>query len=92
MIWSLLSQLGVEIFGLNVISIFLRTDENERDRSVAPLVIEEIVFIFIFITAGFVYIMIGSGRSVGGATMQKAAISNNQESHVCSNAGMAPLI
>jgi len=89
-IWSLLSQLGVEIFGLNVISIFLKTDENERDRSIVLLVIEEIVFIFI--AAGFVYIMIGSGRSVGDATMQKAAISNNQESHVCSNAGMAPLI
>ena len=90
MIWSLLSQLRVEIFGLNVISIFLKTDENERDRSIALLVIEEIVFIFI--AAGFVNIMIGSGRPVGDATMQKAAISNNQGSHVCSNAGMAPLI
>ena len=89
-IWSLLSQLGLEIFGLDVISIFLKTDENEGDRSIAPLVIEEIVFIFI--AAGFVCIMIGAESSVGGAAMQKAAISNNQEIHVCSNAGMASLI
>ena len=89
-IWSLLSQLEAAIFGLDVSSIFLRTDENEGDRSIALLVIGGIVFTFI--AAGFVCIMIGAESSVGGAAMQKAAISNNQEIHVCSNAGMASLI
>ena len=66
-IWSLLSQLGAAIFGLGVISIFLKTDENERVRSIALLVIGGMVFTFI--AARFIYIMIGAGSSVGGAAM-----------------------
>ena len=66
-IWSLLSQLGAAIFGLGVISIFLKTEENERVRSIALLVIGGMVFTFI--AARFIYIMIGAGSSVGGAAM-----------------------
>ena len=62
-----MSQLGAAIFGLGVISIFLKTDENERVRSIALLVVGGMVFTFI--AARFVHIMIDSGSSVGGAAI-----------------------
>lgn len=36
-IWTVLSQIGGAIFGLEIISIFPRKDENERIRSTALL-------------------------------------------------------
>lgn len=66
-IWTLLSQLGAAIFGLGVISIFLKTEENNVVRSTALLIIGGMVLTFI--AARFVYLILGAGSSVGGSAM-----------------------
>ncbi|MGC6464881.1 MAG: hypothetical protein ACON5N_04790 [Akkermansiaceae bacterium] len=65
-IWSLLSQLGAALFGLSIISIFQRSDENERVRSIALIVIGGMVLTFI--AARFAYLMIG-GASAGAGSL-----------------------
>lgn len=66
-IWTLLSQLGAAIFGLGVISIFLKDSENERIRSTALLLAGGMAFTYI--AARFIYLIIGAGSSVGGSAM-----------------------
>ena len=65
--WTFLSQVGAAIFGLGVIRIFLKQDENEHVRAVALLVIAGMVLAFA--AARFIYIMVGAGSSVGGSAM-----------------------
>jgi len=66
-IWTLLSQLGAAVFGLGVISIFLKSDENDRIRSTALLIIGAMALTFI--AARFIYLVIGAGSSAGGSAM-----------------------
>lgn len=65
-IWTLLSQLGAALFGLSIISIFQRPDENDRVRSIALIVIGGMVLTFI--AARFIYLMIG-GASAGAGSI-----------------------
>lgn len=64
-IWTFLSQIGAAIFGLGVISIFLKEEENNVVRSTALLIVGGMVFTFI--VARFIYMMIGAGSGTGGA-------------------------
>lgn len=54
------------LFGLSIISIFQRSDENERVRSIALIVIGGMVLTFI--AARFAYLMIG-GASAGAGSL-----------------------
>lgn len=64
-IWTLLSQVGAAIFGLGVISIFLKEEENNVVRSTALLIVGGMVLTFII--ARFIYMIIGAGSATGGS-------------------------
>jgi uncharacterized membrane protein (DUF106 family) len=66
-IWTVLSQIGGAIFGLGIISVFLRENETERIRSTALFLIGGMALTFII--GRYIYLVIGAGSSVGGAAM-----------------------
>jgi ferredoxin len=64
-IWTLLSSVGTAIFGLGIISIFLKEEENPIVRSTALLLIGGIALACI--AARFAYIIIAGGSDAGAS-------------------------
>jgi len=63
--WTFLSQIGAGLFGLGVLSIFLKNEEHPVVRSTALLVSSGMVLTFV--AARFVYLIIGGGSGMGAA-------------------------
>ncbi len=64
-IWTFLSQFGAGLFGLGVLSVFLRTEESPIVRSTALILIGGITLTFIL--GRFVYLIIGGTGGVGSS-------------------------
>ena len=63
--WSFLCQIGAGIFGLGLLSIFMREDEHPAVRSTALIVIGGMILALL--VARTAYLLVGGFSGVGSA-------------------------
>lgn len=63
-LWTFISQLGAGMFGLGILSIFIKEDENPVVRSTALLLVGGMILVLII--GRSVYTMVAGGAGTGG--------------------------